>query len=208
MCSSSPIIWPPRLLLTLQKHIETVENAENPAIPPMDNNLKTICIFFDNCHSALADRLAQKGFDYDLTDYCIHFLCEILEEACMQTFLLPRERRIITSMLRHKVRKTAVAPRSKVTTEQTSRKVPKMEVDAVETRGEGRLFTSLLSLEYLLRLFFTLPPVLEHYDKLGASVMPPYAKRPIWEFVNECLNLLNNIPDAFSPISSYIPLKK
>ncbi|CCW59783.1 unnamed protein product [Phytomonas sp. EM1] len=208
MSSPSPIIWPPRLLLALKQHIEAVESAESPSIPPMDNDHKTIRTFFDNCHHTLAERLAQKGFDYDLTDYCIHFVCEILGEACMHTFLLPRERRVITSMLRHKIRKTVIAPRSKATAEQNARKAPKIEEEVDETRGEGSSFASLLTLEYLLRLFFTLPPVLEHYDKLGASSMPQYAKRPVWEFVNECLNLLNSIPDALYPISSYVPLKK
>lgn len=193
------IQWPPALLLVVRRHLDHVEDAVAPSIPPMPSSSPSIYDFFDSHRDVLENQMRASGFDATATECCIAFLVGVLEQSCSLSFLLSRERRIVAMTVRQ-VEKRLLSKSRSSSPDAKRRRLD--EVAATEAR-----YARVLTLEYLLRLYVSLPMILEHYDKLGSSTMPGYATAPMWCFVNISLQLLNANSRLFCPITSYVPLR-
>ncbi|KPA75424.1 hypothetical protein ABB37_08692 [Leptomonas pyrrhocoris] len=190
--------WPPSLLLVVRRHLEHVEDAVAPSIPPMPSSSPSIYEFFESHRDALEGEMRTCSYDPTVTECCIAFLIGVLEQACALSFLLSRERRIIAMTVRQVEKRLS---KSRTAAPETKRRRLD-EAAATESR-----YARVLTLEYLLRLYVSLPMILEHYDKLGSAAMPGYATAPLWCFINISLRLLSSNNRLFSPITSYVPLR-
>ncbi|KAL7698604.1 hypothetical protein N2W54_007993 [Lotmaria passim] len=202
MSSSSnlhAIQWPPSLLVVVRRHLDRVEDAVAPSIPPMPSSALSIYEFFETYHDELESQMQGSNFDPTVTECCLAFLIGVLEQSCALSFLLSRERRIIAMTVRQ-VEKRLLSKSRSTGSEAKRRRLD--EAPATEAR-----YARVLTLEYLLRLYVSLPMILEHYNKLSSAAMPGYATAPLWCFVNISLQLLNSNSRLFSPITSYVPLR-
>lgn len=170
-----------------------------PSIPPMPSSAPTIFDFFETHHDAIAAAMQRRGFDPSATECCTAFLVGVLEQSCALSFLLSRERRIIALTVRQVEKRLLSKARANV--DDTKRRRLD-ERPASESR-----FARVLTLEYLLRLYVSLPMILEHYDKLWNAAMPLHAAAPVWGFVNATMEILSADPRLFSPITQYVPLR-
>ncbi|KPI85632.1 hypothetical protein ABL78_5313 [Leptomonas seymouri] len=193
------IQWPPSLLLVVRRHLDHVEDAVTPSIPPMPSSAPTIYEFFESHRDALESQMRARNYDRAATECCIAFLIGVLEQSCALSFLLSRERRIIAMTVRQVEKRLLSKSRSAVP-ETKRRRLD--EAAATDAR-----YARVLTLEYLLRLYVSLPMILEHYDKLGSAAMPSYATAPLWCFINVSLQLLSSDSRLFSSITSYVPLR-
>lgn len=193
------IQWPPSLLQAVQRHLDHVEDAVAPSIPPMPSSAPTIYDFFESHHDTLERQMRASNFDRGATECCIAFLVGVLEQSCSLSFLLSRERRIIAMTVRQVEKRLSSKARSNAA---DSKRRRLDEAAASEAR-----YARVLTLEYLLRLYVSLPMILEHYDKLGSEAMPSCATAPLWCFINASLQLLSANSRLFSPINSYVPLR-
>ncbi|KAG5479932.1 hypothetical protein LSCM1_06350 [Leishmania martiniquensis] len=191
--------WPPSLLRTVKRHLDYVEDAVRPSIPPMPSSAPTIYDFFEAHHDAIAGQMLRSGFDAAMTECCRAFLLGVLEQSCSLSFLLSRERRIIAMTVRQVEKRLLSKARSNMIDSKRRR------LDERST-SEPR-YARVLTLEYLLRLYVSLPMILEHYDKLGSACMPSYATAPLWCFINITMQILNADSRFFSPITEYVPLR-
>ncbi|KAK7199063.1 hypothetical protein NESM_000875000 [Novymonas esmeraldas] len=192
--------WPPSLLVTVRRHLDRVEDAVAPSIPPMPSSAPTIYDFFCDTHrAAIEERMRGVGYEAAVTECCVAFLVGVLEQSCSLSFLLTRERRIITMMVRHVEKRLLSKARAPV---QDARRRRVEETAESEPR-----YARVLTLEYLLRLYVSLPMILEHYDKLGSASMPSYATAPLWCFVSITMELLSADAQLFSPVTVYVPLR-
>lgn len=194
------IQWPPSLLQVVQRHLDHVEDAVAPSIPPMPSAAPSIYDFFDSHRDAIESQMQARNFDKAVTACCIAFLIGVLEQSCSLSFLLSRERRIIAMTVRQVEKRLMV---SKARTSAADSKRRRLE-EAASTEAR---YAHVLTLEYLLRLYVSLPMILEHYDKLGSAAMPVCATAPLWCFINVTLQLLNSDSRLFSLITSYVPLR-
>lgn len=207
--SSPAIDWPPRLLDTVKQHLEAVDNAVCPMIPPLFTpGTMTIYDFFSTQQETLAARLAGRGVSADTVEFCVGFTIEVLEHACQLSFFTPKERRTIGLAVRQ-MNKRAAPAKSRAAgrggvADGKRRRSGGPEADSSH---EGAQYCRVLTLEYLLRFFIALPLIVEHYDRLGGSEIPGFSKRPLWEFAGETLRLLDSMRGQFSPLMSYIPVK-
>lgn len=193
------IQWPPNLLHMVRRHLDHVEDATAPSIPPMPSSAMSIFTFFESYREQLQHQMCRDGFDPHATDCCIAFIIGVLEQSCSLSFLLPRERRIVATTVRQVEKRWT----SKSREEAPELKRRKWEERAVDEPRYARVLT----LEYLLRLYVSLPMILQHYDKLGSSAMPAYSTYPLWHFINLTLSLLNQYTKLFSPIATYVALR-
>ncbi|CAJ1008047.1 hypothetical protein Q4I28_003360 [Leishmania naiffi] len=191
--------WPPSLLYTVKRHLDHVEDAVRPSIPPMPSSAPTIYDFFEVHHDAIGGEMRRSGFDAAITECCTAFLMGVLEQSCSLSFLLSRERRIIAMTVRQVEKRLLSKGRSNV---MDSKRRRLDEKAASEPR-----YARVLTLEYLLRLYVSLPMILEHYNKLGSASMPSYATAPLWCFINITMRILSSNPQLFSPITQYVPLR-
>ncbi|KAG5480643.1 hypothetical protein CUR178_05777 [Leishmania enriettii] len=191
--------WPPSLLCTVKRHLDHVEDAVRPRIPPMPSLAPTIHEFFETHHEAIACQMERSGFDAAMTECCTAFLMGVLEQSCSLSFLLSRERRIIAMTVRQ-VEKRLL---SKAHSNMLDSKRRRLD----EGSMNGPRYARVLTLEYLLRLYVSLPMILEHYDKLGGARMPSYATAPLWCFINITMQILSADSRLFSPITEYVPLR-
>ncbi|GET88064.1 hypothetical protein, conserved [Leishmania tarentolae] len=191
--------WPPSLLRTVKRHLDHVEDAVRPSIPPMPSSAVTIYDFFESHHDAIEAQMRGSGFDAAMTECCTAFIMGVLEQSCSLSFLLSRERRIISMTVRQVEKRLLSKERSNVLGSKRRR------LDERAT-SEPR-YARVLTLEYLLRLYVSLPMILEHYDKLGSMRMPSYATAPLCCFINITMQILSADPRLFSPITEYVPLR-
>lgn len=204
--SSSEIVWPERLLTIVREHLESVENPDAPAIPPLlQTGLVTIGQFFDDNEAELERRLVAAGLTLDTIEFCAGFAIEVLEHACQLSFLTPRERRTVGAAVRQLEKRTGLV--SKPRGGRAASKRNRGENGNGDPADGGAKYCRVLGLEYLLRFFISMPLILDHYDKLGGSAIPAFSKQPLWLFASETLRLLNTMPSSFSPISKYVLLK-
>jgi len=193
------IQWPSNLLQMVRRHLDQVEDATMPSIPPMPSTAMSIFTFFESYRDQLHHQMMRDGFDPHATTCCIAFIIGVLEQSCSLSFLLPRERRIVATTVRQVEKRWA----SKTREEAPELKRRRPEEKAMEEPRYARVLT----LEYLLRLYVSLPMILQHYDKLGGIEMPAYFTYPLWHFINLTLALLNQYSKLFSPISTYVALR-
>jgi hypothetical protein len=191
--------WPPSLLHVVRHHLDHVEDAVAPSIPPMPSSAPSIYDFFKSHYDAIDRQMRASNFDSTVTECCIAFVVGVLEQSCSLSFLLSRERRIIAMTVRQ-VEKRLLSKSRSAAPESKRRRLDE------STTTEAR-YARVLTLEYLLRLYVSLPMILEHYDKLGSATMPSYATAPLWCFINISLQLLSADGRLFSPITSYVPLR-
>ncbi|KAG5506375.1 hypothetical protein JKF63_05878 [Porcisia hertigi] len=193
------VVWPSGLLLTVKRHLDNVEDAVSPSIPPMPSSAPSIYDFFETHHDVIEGQMLHNGFDAAVTECCIAFLIGVLEQSCSLSFLLSRERRIIAMTVRQ-VEKRLL---SKVRSSTIDSKRRRLDEKAT---NEPR-YARVLTLEYLLRLYVSLPMILEHYDKLGSARMPLYATAPLWCFIKITMQILSADSRFFAPITEYVPLR-
>lgn len=196
---SHSIVWPPSLLQRVEDHLRAVEDAVAPTLPPVFATQTSVYSFFTQYHSLLSSELEELEVQKETTECCILFVIGILEHSCRLSFLFPRERRMVTTAAQQKERRLLGPPKGG--------NVKKRRVEPVDsTLGYGK-FSRVLTLEYLLRLFVSLPQVVGHYEKLGGTMLPSFSREPLWKFVNKTLEVLQEHPELFCPLDTYIPLR-
>eukprot|EP00796_Vickermania_ingenoplastis_P012988 gene12988-8836_t len=193
----TPIHWPPKLLQTTIDHLQRVEDPESPSMPPLLKRMDVLT-FFQLHAPLLRTELSRRGESADpqWIQCCTSFVIDLLEQACAQNFLVPRERRCICAAASNRERQMLTAAGA-----------PKRRRHEGHNASGTAKFAPVLPLEYLLRLIVAMPQVLEHYDRLGGAALPSYCKGALWSFMNSTLALLDSHPEFFSPLQMYAPLR-
>lgn len=205
MSVNDDVDWPPKLLEIVQRHLHAVEDEQFPSLPPVYSATDTVYNFFVLHRPRIAAVMESSGIERGVTDCCVNFVVSVLEQACGLSFLLPRERRMVTNAAiqrERRMRGGGGGGRGGGAHAFKKRRIDEPDHGIVHAK-----FAHVLTLEYLLRLFISLPLILEHYDKLGGSVLPAFSKRPLWAFVNATLRVLDENQQLFSPLNSYVPLR-
>lgn len=205
--TTSRVQWPARLLQVLHSHLEHVENPFTPSMPPPLEERWSVFSFFQQYSSTIKSELMRSGkiMDEQLIDCSIFFLLELLEVSCADSFLFPKERRSLNVLAAQKEREIRARAGGG-----DAQKAKKRRFEAqIETARTECLykFSRILSLEYLLRIVASLPPLLDHYDFLGGSTVPAYSKEPLWIVINHTLQILDKDPFFFTPLDTYAFLK-
>lgn len=199
--------WPSRLLLILLQHLERAEDQVSPSMPPLVEQKINVFSFFTLYTWSLKSELLQSGkiVDEEIVDCCIHFLLELLEQSCADSFLFSKERRHLALRATQKEREIRALHGGP--DPQKSKKRRFEGQTEIVLSGCVYKFARILPLEYLLRIVASLSPLLDHYNNLGGSTLSAYSTEPLWTFVNHMLQVLDRNPNLFVPLYKYVPVK-
>lgn len=199
--------WPSRLLLILLQHLERAEDQVSPSMPPLVEQRINVFSFFIQYTWSLKSELLESGkiVDEEIVDCCIHFLLELLEQSCADSFLFSKERRLLTLAAAQKEREVK-ALYGGSDPQKTKKRRFEGQKESVPC-GCVYKFARVLPIEYLLRIVASLSPLLDHYNNLGGCAVPAYSTEPLWTFVNHMLQVLDKNPNLFVPLCKYVPMK-